>query len=139
MARANPDGIPQADEIAVWIKLFERRGSTERMVAEALDQFNPELPGHEYHAGTEGPYELYRAFVGRGETRVEVSYHVFKAKDGSLVGVEDPGTWSGSYKVLRKIAPDLQITYLIAKPLGRNFIEIDQDLTAFINQHLEPT
>jgi hypothetical protein len=139
MAPTGPDRIPQADEIGVWVHLFERRGSTESMVAEALDEFNPERPGHEYHAGTEGAYELYRAFVGRGESQVEVTYYVFKAKDGSLVGVEDPGSWSGSYEVLRKIAPDLQITYLIAKPVGRDFIEIDEAVTSFINQHLEPT
>ncbi len=135
----NPDGIPQADEIAVWVELFERQGSTERMVAEALDQFNPERPGHEYHAGTEGPYELYRHIRGKGEAKKEITTYVFKAKDGSLVGVEDPGAWSVSYEVLRKIAPDLQITYLIAKPLGRDFIQIDEAVTAFINQHLEPT
>jgi hypothetical protein len=135
MEALDPDGIPQADEIAVWVELFDRRGSTEQMVAKALPERNPSRPGHEYHAGTEGSYELYRAFVGNGESQVEVTYYVFKAEDGSLVGAEDPGDWSGSYKVSRKIAPNLQIKYLVAKPLGKDFIQIDKAVTAFIIQH----
>lgn len=135
MEALDPEGIPQADEIAVWIELFDRRGSTERMVVEALTQINPDRPGHEYHVGTEGPYELYRAFVGKGESKVEVTYYVFKAEDGSLVGVEDPGSSFENYHVLRKIEPNLQIKYLVAKKLGREFIQIDRAVTAFIIQH----
>jgi hypothetical protein len=135
MEALDPDGIPQADGISVWIELFDRRGSTERMVAEALTERNRERPGHEYHAGTEGPYELYRAFVGKGESQVEVTYYVFKAEDGSLVGAEDPGDWSRSFSVSRKMEPNLQIKYSVAKPLGREFIQIDKAVTAFILQH----
>jgi hypothetical protein len=135
MEALDPNGIPQTDGISVWTELFDRRGSTERMVAEALIQRNPERPGHEYHAGTEGPYELYRHTRGKRQPPVEITTYVFKAEDGSLVGVEDPGDWSRSFSVSRKIEPNLQITYSVAKPLGREFIQIDKAVTAFIIQH----
>jgi hypothetical protein len=137
MKPLDPDDMPQPDGISVYIELFERQGSTERMVSEALNKVNPAHTGHQYHAGTEAPYELYRHIRGRGESAVEVTNYVFKAKDGALVGVEDPGNWSGSYEAVRKIEPNLHIKYLIAKPLGRDFILIDEKVTAFINQHLE--
>jgi hypothetical protein len=137
MEPLDPDGMPQPDGISVYIQLFERQGSTERMVSEALSHVNPARTGHEYRAGSEGRYELYRHIRGRGESAIEVTNYVFKANDGALVGVEDPGSWSGSYEAVRKMEPNLHIKYLVAKPLGRDFILIDERVTAFIDQHIE--
>ncbi|XLZ71257.1 hypothetical protein ABT364_04635 [Massilia sp. SR12] len=127
--------MPQADEVSMFIELIEHGGSTERMVAEALDQFDSTRPAREYRAGEDGPYALYRQHIGRGATQTESTTYVFTGKDGALVGVNDPGRWSGSYEAVRRIAPNLQVKYLIAKPLGRDFIGIDEVVTAFIKTH----
>ena len=138
MQPLDPDGMPQDDDIDVYITLANHRGRTERMVAEATDHFDPTRPGLDYHAGKQGPYELYRSIAGAGkDTAIEVTTYVFKAQDGKLVGVEDPGDWSVKYEAHRKIGNDLQIQYLISKPLGQDFIKIDDVVTKFINNHLK--
>jgi hypothetical protein len=137
MEAANPDAIPEPDTISFYIQVFDGLGSTEYMVSKSSDHFDPAYPGQYYHAGTENFYELYRHIRGRGASQTEITTRVFKAEDGSLVGIEDPGEWSVCYEVERKIKPNLHIKYLIAKPLGNDFIQIDKAVTIFIKQHLQ--
>ncbi len=139
MEPLDPNGMPQDDDINVYITLLDNRPSTtERIVAEAQDHFNPERPGQKYHVGKQGSYELYRSITGTKNSHgIEVITYVFQAKDGKLVGVENPGNWSVNYEAERKIGNDLHIKYLISKKLGQDFIKIDEVVTTFINNHLK--
>jgi hypothetical protein len=136
MQPRDPNGIPQDDEIAIFITLLkDSQSKPEYMVGHAADHFNSKRPGQVYRAGKQGPYDLYRSELGNQIPPTEVITYVFRAKDGALVGVKDPGSWSVKYEIDRKIGADLHVRYLISKPIGSDFIKIDEVATAFINAH----
>jgi hypothetical protein len=138
MEPSDPNSTPRDDEIDVYITLLDRPGWVEQMVESAANHFDSSRPGRIYRAGKQGPYTLYRSTAGSVKNaQTEITTYVFRAKDGALVGAEDPGSWSVKYKVDRKIGANLQIKYLISKPLGRNFIEIDERVVTFINNYLK--
>ena len=134
MGPLDPDGDPQQDDLNIYITLMDRPSRIERMVAEAGSQFNPERPGQNYRVGMQGPYELYRNVTGYGkDSQQVVTTYVFKANDGELVGVEDPGSWAANYTAHRKIGVALKIQYQISKPIGQDFVKIDEVVVAFIS------
>lgn len=138
MEPLNLDGIPGRDDIYIYIELSEgKAGRTEFRIANAIDDYDPQRPSAEYRAGRQGAYDIYHAYVGRREPRTQTTTYVFKAQDGKFVGVEDPGDWSVKFNADRKIGDTLHITYLIAKPIGRDFIQIDQVVTTFLRNHIK--
>lgn len=138
MSPANSHGIPENDDINIYITLLSDRPSEiERMVAEASDRFNAALPSKNYHSGKSGDYEIYRRFSSAGKAKQEVTTFIFRGKDGALVGVEDPGGWSRNYEAHRKIGKDIHLKYLISKNIGQDFIKIDETVATFIYNHLK--
>lgn len=138
MEALDPNGLPQNEDIDIYISLLKDRPSRpERLVAEASDSFDSKHQGRAYHVGKHGMYELYRYVRGHDQARQEVTIYVFKASDGVLVGVEDPGGWSRNYEAERKLGNNLHIRYLISKDIQEDFAKIDEAVTTFIKSHLE--
>lgn len=135
MNARDPQGVPQDDEIAVWISLANHIGRAESLVKQANEKIDPSLPGQYYHDGKAGPFEVYRGMLDKSSLLPQEVIYVFRDEDGELVGVEDPGSWSRAYGVYRKIGPNIHVRYHIAKALGRDFIEIDKTVKDFILKH----
>ncbi len=136
MSPLDPNEIPSKDDIAIWIDLSDGRHSrAEYLMERAIDQFDPKRPGLEYRAEKQEPYDVYRHIRGK-EGREETTY-VFKANDGQWVEVQVHGDWSGRYTIHRNIGSDLRIMYAVAKPIGKDFIHIDEVVTDFITRRIK--
>ena len=130
----SPDDMPQADTVDVFLELASRTDSSERLVREALPEFDPTRPNRQYrlpNAAGAAQYTLYQHFSGRPPQQQVVLSYVFTAQDGALVAVEDPGSWTKNYVFTRRIGVDLHLKYLVAKDLGRDFIKIDGVVSQF--------
>lgn len=138
MEPLNPDGLSRPDEIYIFVELSaDSGGRTEFRIRNAINDYDPNRPSAEYRAGREGTYDIYHTHIGEQEPRTQTTTYVFKAQDGKFVGVEDPGDWSVKFNADRKIGDTLHIRYLIAKPIGRDFIQIDQIVTNFLRNHIK--
>lgn len=135
MSTRDPQGVPQADEIAVWISLAGHIGRTELLVKQAAEKIDPSRPGQFYRDGNDGTFEIFRGMLDKNSLQPKEVIYVFRDDDGDLVGVEDPGSWSHAYGVYRKIGSKIHVQYHIAKPLGRDFKEIDKTVKNFILKH----
>lgn len=136
MAPIRLNGYPQDNVIKIYVSLSSKQGLANYFVSGALPKFDPQRPGRQYYFGTQGIYTIYRQSVSTvSEERVNI--FVFKGEDGAVVMVEDPGSWSGSYKADRKIGNHMQLKYLIPKPLGNNFAKIDKNVVAFIQKSIK--
>lgn len=128
-------GVPQEDQISVWISLDEHIGSTEFLVNGAAEKIDPSRPGQVYRDGTDGAFEIFRGNLDKISLQPQEVTYVFRDDDGDLVGIKDPGSWSHAYSVRRKIGSKIHVRYLIAKPIGRDFKKIDKTVKDFILKH----
>lgn len=120
------------NEISVYIQFSRGSGKAEFLIQHAADKIDTTLPGQFYHDGKQGAFEIYRGMLNKATLAPESMVYVFRDDEGQLVAAEDPGSWSYAYIVHRKMGPKIQVRYLVAKPLGRNFIEIDKAVKDFI-------
>lgn len=130
----SPDDMPKADTVDVFLELAARSDSSESLVREALEQFDPARPNRPYRladAAEAAQYTVYQHFTGRPPKQQVVFSYVFTAQDGALVAVEDPGSWTKNYVFTRRIGKDLHLKYLVAKDIGRDFIKIDGAVSQF--------
>lgn len=106
------------------------------MVEKSLPQYDPSLPGIAFYVGKEGPYKIYRN-RHRSDTKdvYEVTTYVFEADDGNLVGVSDIGALV-TYQANRRFWSNMDISYSIAKSIGKDFKAIDESVLGFLKNHI---
>lgn len=138
MAARGLEATPGEDEIFFIIEISNKIKRTSSLVSRAARKKDISKPGQPYHDGKIEEYEVYRNDLDKDTLQPMQITYVFKDEDGALVGVSDNGDWSRKYVVETSIEPDLAIRYLISKPLGKNFLQIDSDVKKFIKCHLEP-
>lgn len=124
----------QSDSIKIFIRISKQTDSTERFVAEALKRPDENRRALQYWEKRVGDYDLYRQAVTKGS---EALIYVFKAHDGFLVSVRDSFLESPYHDARRGMGDDIHIRYLIAKGIGKDFIEIDEQVTKFIRSLID--
>jgi hypothetical protein len=136
MEARNADKGPQPDSITIYVEVSEKKAATNSLVANAAESYDPRYPGKDVLVGTKGAFKIYRAFLGQDANSPIVETFVFKAADGALVGVDNVEKLT-AFTANRKLGPNLHIKYLIAKPIGTDFIQIDKLVTNFVRTHIK--
>lgn len=99
-------------------------------------QYDPKLPGKEYGGARQGSYQIY--FYGAPED-IKKTIYFFHAHDGELVRIDVPGDWGAVSIVSRTLGEIFDLKYLVAKPIRKDFIELDKDIVDFLKQQIHTT
>ncbi|WP_323506038.1 hypothetical protein [Glaciimonas sp. Gout2] len=140
MAPITQGSAPKKDEIKIYLSRttvsdFPRINDAENMEKNAIDQFDPSRRGLEYRVENRGIYRRYQQGNPK-ELESLSTYYIFQAADGQPVAIKDPLPFIVSFKALRTIDDHFDLQYTIAKPIGKDFIKIDQVVTDLIKKNI---
>lgn len=57
------------------------------------------------------------------------AYYTLSGRDGRTLLADDPGNWTGVYRVDREFGPHIELTYYVSKPLIRDLEHFVEDVT----------
>ncbi|MGZ9710280.1 hypothetical protein ACXX82_05645 [Glaciimonas sp. GNP009] len=139
MEPIRPGKAPEKDEVEIYLSPTSApdRSSAnyaKNMEDNAIDHFDPTRRGLEYRIGYQGIYRMYQ--LGNPNKPDSLStYYIFQAADEQAVRVQDPLPWTFVYIAHRTIDYRFDVQYTIAKPIGKDFVKIDEVVKTLIDQN----
>ncbi|KAF3997664.1 hypothetical protein HAV38_13465 [Glaciimonas immobilis] len=134
MEPIRPGKAPEDDEITIYLSPTKASDRSSENYAKnlehyAIDRFNPARLGLQYRIGQQGIYRMYQ--MGNPDEPKDLStYYIFQAADGQLIYIKDPVPFIVLFTAHRTIAYRFDVQYTIAKKIGKDFVKIDEVVTA---------
>ncbi|WP_152606441.1 hypothetical protein [Aquabacterium sp. NJ1] len=115
---------PQKEHIRITIKRAEKISSADLFLREYTRLKDSPKPIKTKYIGSDGEFDIYKTPISRTSPEASTTY-IKKNADGSLIIMEDPGNWSGSYHVSHRLSEEIEIEYQFDKELKPHFNEVD--------------
>ena len=140
MAPITPGSAPEKDEIKIYLSPatvsdLPRVNYAENLEKNAIDEFDPSRRGLEYRVVNRGIYRRYQQGNPK-ELESLSTYYIFQATDGQPVAIKDPLPFIVNFKAIRTIDDRFNLQYTIAKPIGKDFVKIDEVVSDLIKQNI---
>ena len=127
MGPTTGDDPDRDNSVLIFIAISDGPSRADQLVTTAALEPDNDRSCQHYFAGQQGPFSIYRR-----SDMADAVFHVFRARDGTRVCVEDAGNWSSIYAVYRKLGAPLNLHYEMPKSVGCGFMQFDEAVATFV-------